>query len=228
MRWKQISPDTSQVIIEPTFKTWWGYDVRYEGTTLIVEVERPWTAPSLKGMVIAIDPGHGGADNGAIGPHGWTEKDANLAIARIVKSTLEDAGAKPFLTRDKDMDVGLYDRAKIAWSHNARLFVSVHCNASGEGENPLWNNGFSVYAYQPQSLRFAHDIHAQYVQQMTIPDHGLFFADLAVCRMTQMPAVLTEQAFIIVPEQEVLIFSPKFRKACAAAILNGIKQFLKS
>ena len=124
------------------------------------------------------------------------------------------------------MDVALYDRPKIAWNHNARLFVSVHCNASGEGENPLWNNGFSVYWYQPQSLRLAHDIHANYQKQTGLPDHGLYFADLAVCRMTQMPAVLTEQAYIIVPEQEVLIFSPKFRKACATAILSGIKQFI--
>jgi len=226
VQWKQTSPDTCQVLIEPTFKTWWGYDVRYEGTTLVVEIRKPWTAPSLKGMVIAVDPGHGGSDNGAIGPHGWTEKDANLALAGVVKSTLEEAGAKPFLTREKDMDVPLYDRAKIAWAHNARIFVSVHCNASGEGENPLWNNGFSIYAYQPQSLQLARDIHASYLQRMTIPDHGLYFADLAVCRMTQMPAVLTEQAYIIVPEQEMLIFSPKFRKACAAAILGGIKQFI--
>lgn len=226
VQWKQISPDTCQIVIEPTFKTWWGYDVRYEGTTLVVEIRKPWTAPSLKGMVIAVDPGHGGSDNGAIGPHGWTEKDANLAIAWVVKSALEEAGAKPFLTREKDMDVPLYDRAKIAWTHNARIFVSVHCNASGEGENPIWNNGFSIYAYQPQSLQLARDIHASYLQRMTIPDHGLYFADLAVCRTTQMPAVLTEQAFIIVPAQEILIFSPKFRKTCAEAILGGIKQFI--
>jgi N-acetylmuramoyl-L-alanine amidase len=124
------------------------------------------------------------------------------------------------------MDVPLYDRAKIAWSHNARLFVSVHCNASGEEENPLWNNGFSIYWYQPQSLQLARNIHAQYMKQMSIPDHGLYFADLAVCRMTQMPAVLTEQAYIIVPDQEIMIFSPKFRKLCATAILNGIKQLV--
>ncbi len=226
VRWKQISPDTCQIVIDPTFSKWWGYDVRYEGSTLVVEIRKPWTAPTLKGMVIAVDPGHGGSDHGAVGPHDWLEKAANLAIAKIVRETLEAAGARPFLTREKDVDVALYDRPKIAWNHNARLFVSVHCNASGEGENPLWNNGFSIYYYQPQSADLAQAVHAQYQKTLGLPDHGLYYADLAVCRMTQMPAILTEQAYIIVPEQEQLVFSPKFQRLCATAILNGIKAFI--
>jgi N-acetylmuramoyl-L-alanine amidase len=226
VRWKQIAPDTCQLVIDTTLTKWWGYDVRYEGTALLVEIRKPWEARDLKGMVIAVDPGHGGSDTGATGPHSTFEKDAYLALAIVVKQALERAGAKPFLTREKDIDVALYERPRMAWNRNARLFVSVHCNASGEGENPLWNNGFSVYWYQPQSAEFARAIHANYLKQMTIPDHGLYFADLAVCRMTQMPAVLTEQAYIIVPEQEDLIFSPEFRKKVAASIVNGIKAFV--
>ena len=53
------------------------------------------------------------------------------------------------------MDVSLYERPRIAWRNKARLFVSVHCNAAGLGENPLWNNGSSVYWYQPQSQALA-------------------------------------------------------------------------
>jgi N-acetylmuramoyl-L-alanine amidase len=180
-------------------------------------------------MVIAVDPGHGGSDNGAVGPLGLLEKEGNLAIARVLKKELEGAGAKPFLTRDKDMDVPLYDRPRIAWLGGARLFVSIHCNASGEGENPIWNNGYSVYWYQPQSQALAEAIHAGYGKHFPmLQDHGLYFADFAVCRMTQMPAVLTEQAFIIVPEQEQMIFDPKFQKYFADAILNGIKNFVHS
>ena len=98
------------------------------------------------------------------------------------------------------MDVSLYDRPKIAWKNKARLFVSVHCNASGLGDNPVYNNGNSVYWYQPQSQALAEAIHASYRKLIpALPDHGLYYADFAVCRMTQMPAVLTEQAFVIVP-----------------------------
>lgn len=224
--WKQLSPDTVQIVLEPRFSKWWGYDVRYEGTTLVIEVRKPWTSDELTGMVIAVDPGHGGSDAGAEGPHSWFEKEANLAIARKVVEMLERAGAKPFLTREKDIDVPLYERPKIAWNRNARLFISVHCNSSGEAENPIWNNGFSTYWYQPQSAAFAEAIHSAYVRQIKLPDHGLFYADLAVCRMTQMPAVLTEQAFIIVPEQEVMLFDSKFHSAIAKAIVDGVRRFV--
>ncbi len=227
VRWRQISPDTCQLVIEPKFKKWWGFDIRYEGTTMVIEVRKPLTVDSLRGMVIAVDPGHGGSDNGAIGPHGMLEKEANLQIAKILRETLEKAGAKPFLIRDRDMDVPLYDRPRIAWKSKARLFVSVHCNASGLGENPLWNNGSSIYFYQPQSQALAEAIHAGYRKHLSVlPDRGLYYADFAVCRMTQMPAVLTEQAYIILPEQEELLFDPKFQKNFANAIVNGIKSFI--
>ncbi len=229
VRWRQLTADTCQLIIEPKFKKWWGFDVRYEGSTMVIEIRKPWTAESLRDMVIAVDAGHGGSDNGATGPHATFEKEANLQIAQVVKETLEKAGAKPFLTRTVDMDVPLYERPHIAWKNKARLFVSVHCNAAGLGENPLWNNGSSVYFYHPQSQALAEAIHAGYRKHTPVlPDRGLYYADFAVCRMTQMPAVLTEQAYIILPDQEDLLFNPKFQKNLANAIVNGIKTFVSN
>jgi N-acetylmuramoyl-L-alanine amidase len=228
VRWRQIAPDTCQITIEPKFKKWWGFDVRYEGSTMIIEIRKPWAQDSIRDMVIAIDPGHGGPELGAIGPHGTLEKEANLQIATVLKAVLEDSGAKPFLVRSADVDVPLYERSRIAWKNKARVFVSVHCNASGVGENPLWNNGSSVYFYQPQSQALAESIHAGYRKHAPkLPDRGLFYADFAVCRMTQMPAVLTEQAYIILPAQEALLFDPRFQKNFANAIVNGLKTFVK-
>jgi N-acetylmuramoyl-L-alanine amidase len=226
VRWKQIGPDTCQIIIEPQFKAWWGYDVHYEGSTLVVEVRKPWGRKDLKGMIIALDPGHGGPELGATGPHGTLEKDCNLAIARVVRNVLETAGAHVIMTRDGDMLVPLYERPKIAWSERARLFISIHANASGEGDDPLINNGYSVYSYQPQSIALAQAVHAQYGLHLHIPDRGLYFSDFAVCRMTQMPAILTENAYLIVPEQELMLFNPEFQQSIAQAILAGIKNYL--
>ena len=227
VRWRQISPDACQLVIEPKFKTWWGYDVRYEGSTMVIEVRKPWTEETIRGMVIAVDPGHGGSDKGAVGPHATLEKEVNLEIAQVLKDQLEKAGAKPFLTRTVDVDVSLYDRSRIAWKNKARLFVSLHCNASGLDENPLVNNGNSVYWYQPQSQALAEAIHAGYRKTVpALPDRGLYYADFSVCRMTQMPAVLTEQAYIILPEQEDLLFDPAFQKNLAASIVSGIKAFV--
>jgi N-acetylmuramoyl-L-alanine amidase len=177
-------------------------------------------------MIIALDPGHGGPELGAVGPHATLEKDCNLAIARVVRNSLESAGAHVIMTRDSDLDVPLYERPRIAWANRARLFVSIHGNASGEGEDPTVVNGYSVYWYQPQSEALANSVHAQYGPHLKLPDRGLFFSDFAVCRMTQMPAILTENAYIIVPEQELLLFSPEFQQTVAKAILSGIKNFI--
>jgi len=80
--------------------------------------------------VIVIDPGHGGEDDGAIGPSGVKEKDVNLKISKILKNMLEDKGFQVILTRDVDRFVTLNDRTKIANEAGADIFISVHANAS--------------------------------------------------------------------------------------------------
>lgn len=227
VRWRQVAPDTCQILIEPTFDEWWGYDVRYEGSTMLIEIRKPWTKPTIKGMTIAVDPGHGGSELGAMGPHGTLEKDGNLEIARALRTLLEENGARVVMTRDSDVEVPLYERSRIAWNNQAQMFVSVHCNASGPGENPSITNGYSVYWYHPQSQGLARSIHRQYPELTRLPDRGLFYSDFAVNRMTQMPAILAEQAYIIVPEQEQLIFSPEFQRSAAQALYAGILDFLK-
>ena len=222
-----ISPGVCQLQVTTSLRQWWGYDVRYEGTDLVLEIRKPWTSRDIQGMVIALDPGHGGSDHGATGPLGTTEKEANMLIAHEVKRALEAAGAKPFLTREEDVFIPLPERGRIAWQHKARLFVSIHCNASGEGSNPVTTNGYSTYWNQPQSEALARAVHGYY-STTNLPDFGLYYADFAVCRITQMPAILTENAFQIVPAQEQMIFDPAFQKICARAILNGILEFVRN
>ena len=102
----------------------------------------------------------------------------------------------------------------------------MHCNASGDEENPLIHNGFSIYFYHPQSRALADAVHSAYVKNIDLSDHGLYYADFAVCRNTQMPAILTEQAYIILPEQEIMLFDPSFQEDLASAIVEGIKNFI--
>jgi N-acetylmuramoyl-L-alanine amidase len=79
---------------------------------------------------VALDPGHGGVDPGAMGPGGAREKDITLAIARKVAPTLARDGLQVILTRDDDRSVSLEERTARANSFNADLFVSIHCNAA--------------------------------------------------------------------------------------------------
>lgn len=81
--------------------------------------------------VIAIDPGHGGEDPGARGPHGVEEKDMALQISRRLKVQLEKTlKVEAFLTRDTDVFIPLDQRPKIANDKKADLFISIHCNAN--------------------------------------------------------------------------------------------------
>lgn len=227
LAWRQSAADTAQLIIAPRFSRWWGYSVRYEGSTLLIEIREPWTSPDLRGLPIAIDAGHGGSDSGAIGPLGTREKDVNLRMAEAIREALTRAGARVFMTRTTDTEVPLYERGRLAWRAGARLFISVHSNAAGVWENPIWSNGFSVYFYQPQSKELAAAVHSEYRRQLTgLPDIGLFYADLAVCRITEMPSILTEQAYIIVPEQEQMLLDPAFHRQLGVAVVNGVKAWL--
>ena len=88
-------------------------------------------APVASLRTIAIDPGHGGEDDGVKGAGGTKEKDLTLAVARRVKAAIESRlGIRVLLTRDDDRNVSLDDRAAMANNNKADLFISLHANAS--------------------------------------------------------------------------------------------------
>ena len=92
---------------------------------MVIEIRKPWADDTIRGMVIAIDPGHGGSDNGAVGPHGTFEKEANLGNRADRPGHSRKSGGQTLSsTRTTDMDVSLYERPRIAWRNKARLFVS--------------------------------------------------------------------------------------------------------
>lgn len=84
----------------------------------------------LRMITIALDPGHGGEDPGAIGSAGSKEKDVVLAIAKRLKQQLEQVSHfRVMLTRDADFFVPLNQRVQKARKVNADLFVSIHADA---------------------------------------------------------------------------------------------------
>ena len=81
-------------------------------------------------VIVAIDPGHGGEDPGAIGPSGLKEKDVVLQVALKLRERLNDKpGMRAMLTRDADFFVPLHERVNKARKVQADLFVSIHADA---------------------------------------------------------------------------------------------------
>ncbi|MEJ2741998.1 MAG: N-acetylmuramoyl-L-alanine amidase [Gammaproteobacteria bacterium] len=94
-------------------------------------VSPPPRTPSLRELVVVVDPGHGGEDPGAVGPKGTKEKNVVLKIARALYDQLNrEVGIRAVLTRDGDYFVGLRDRRQLARDrYQADLFVSIHADA---------------------------------------------------------------------------------------------------
>jgi N-acetylmuramoyl-L-alanine amidase len=89
------------------------------------------TEPPSHLRTIAIDPGHGGTDEGVHGASGAKEKDLVLAVARRAKGAIEARlGVRVLLTRDDDRNVPIDERTAIANNNKADLFLSLHANAS--------------------------------------------------------------------------------------------------
>ncbi len=225
--WAQPRADECTITFElaaPVF----GYRSRWDGTDLVLEIRRP---PSinrgrpLRGRTVAVDPGH--PPGGATGPTGLREADANLEVARALRAMLERAGARVVMTRKADTSLGLYERTNLAEAQHADILVSIHNNAFPDGVNPWTNNGTSTYFYHPRATRLALLIQQAMVRRMGLRDLGIGRADLALARPTWMPAVLTEGAFLMIPEQENALRAPAFQERYARGVMEGIEAFLR-
>jgi N-acetylmuramoyl-L-alanine amidase len=178
---------------------------------------------------IAEDPGHGGADSGAVGPSGVQEKNITLPVAKMVAEYLAPI-AEVMLTRTDDSipggnpDTELSFRAKMANDWGADLFVSIHCNAAADPAA----NGTETY-HMPGSQKgatLAGAIQSRLVSALGLRDRGVKQANYAVLRRTSMPAVLVEIAFISNPTEEALLKSSDFQRKAARAIAQGIADYL--
>ena len=183
----------------------------------------------LKNKVIVVDPGHGGSDAGAIGPNNVAEKNVTLAIARDLRELLSAGGATVIMTRTSDQDVAtdgssdideLQARVDIANQANADLFVSIHTDAFAEH-----GTGTTTYFCPGSNDDLARFVQANMVSQLNLYDRGSQPSDFYVLKNTNMPAILTEAAFISNPKEEKLLINRDFNKKVAMGIYNGIKQY---
>ncbi len=97
-------------------------------------------------LLIALDPGHGGDHDGAVGPTGSKEKDLTLAIARQVALLCQsELSAKVVFTRETDQDVELNARVAFANKKRANLFLSIHLNSMPTEESRRLAHGIETY-----------------------------------------------------------------------------------
>lgn len=172
---------------------------------------------------IFIDPGHGGANPGAIAASGLEEATVNLDVALRLGRILTSWGYTVNYSRTENVDVSLAERARLANEWGADYFVSIHCNSAVNTEY----NGTETFYYKVGTVAegFAAVVNTALVNQIGLKDLGIKARNLAVLRRTYMPAILVELAFLSYPPEAALLAEPSFREQCAIGIANGIRQF---
>jgi N-acetylmuramoyl-L-alanine amidase len=219
VRAAQFTADPAVTRVVITLKRKLNYVISQAGGPLIVDLN---TSVAGRGHVVAIDPGHGGRDPGAIGPSGLREADVVLDISLRVRELLTRDGVRTVILRESDVTVELPDRPRIAREAGATIFVSIHANAHGRATV----NGSETYFLTPQSLALAQMIQDELGVVLGIPSRGIKTANFLVLRDSGVPSVLVESAFISNGDDEARLRDGAFRQRIAAAIHKGIMRFL--
>ena len=134
------APSWSQDIADPLGELIARTDIPNKAISPVAAAPAPAPPITLKAqhtdrlIIVALDPGHGGEDPGAVGPAGTREKDVVLKVARLLRDRINNTtvGGNPmraFLTRDGDFFVPLGTRVKKAQRVQADLFISIHADA---------------------------------------------------------------------------------------------------
>ncbi len=232
-RWRQESSEVVVLKVDTRLQWGWGYWAGYEeGGNFFLDIHRPPDLTKsdnvLSAVKVVIDPGHG-PEASAVGPLGTTEREINLAIGLELESILKDEGAAVYMIRRSTEGPALGERAGLAEAAKGDLYVSIHNNALPVNSDPAEApRGFMHFYYHPQSRRLAEAVEASYQRRQTeLPDEGLHWGDLAVCRGTGMPAILTESAYVILPDQEERLRQASYQKKLAGSLLEGIRSYLQ-
>ncbi len=229
--WYQTTPTRIDYIFNFKSAQQWGYDVRYQGNSLVLTLNHsPVTrgSNSLEGISILLDPGHGGDELGARGSTGYPEKDVNLVVSKLLAQQLRQKGATVYLTRETNKFVSLGDRQKMINQIKPTLAFSIHYNALPDGGDAEKTKGVSTFWYNPQAHDIAVFMHNYLVEKLNRPSYGVFWNNLALTRPHTSPVILLELGFMINPQEFEWITNPQEQKKLALTIANGINEWIGS
>ena len=232
MDWRQVTPETYQVIIHLKTSKLWGYTLDREGGQLVLRLKYPpelaadSSGFSLRGLKVAIEAGHGGRGLGAVGLSGLYEKEVNLDVALKLEQLCRAHGMEVLQVRDRDVDMSLAAKRDTVEQSDAHLFVSIHANAGGLQGGYLRVGGASTYYHNPFWSPFA-EIMYRKILELPLDEFGIVGSfNYSPIRLTSRPAILVEQAFMSHAEDEEKLACPEFRGRMAQKIFAGIVDYL--
>lgn len=197
---------------------------------IAAELPEPLLVEKIKepcDILVAIDPGHGGDDEGC-SRDDVNEKEISLNIARAVESLLLESGYQVFLVRDGDRKMSLEERTAYANRKGADIYISIHQNACEEKTSDV--SGVEVWYNDTKpnagSERLAKLIHNDLVLYTGANDRGVISDEsLYVIRETNMPACLVETGFLSNKKERELLCTEEYQAKVAEGIVSGIELY---
>lgn len=237
--WRSIGENgttTLRVYLRQNGK-FYGYRAYYSSDNRLVLSFRN-KPKSVRNAVVAIDPGHGGRDCGAIAANGAYESALNLRVSALLKQKLEAQGVRVVIFRTNDVYLSKDERRQKARESGADVYISLHHNSSPSSTL----SGTEVYYYRAYSKPLAASIHANLaaswqdiyknnvaMRAKVIPQEGgVRYYPFGVMRVEECPAVLVECGYLSNTAECDACYDPVNQDKTAEAICRGILNYLKN
>ena len=221
--YEQVADGIFRISIQLQHHQHWGHSIYYSGNSLIIKIKQQPKNLSLDNLTIAIDAGHGGTNNGAVGATGTYEKEITLALSLKLKKALEKEGAKIIMTRDREIFFDNKERILFYRDSTPDLLLSIHLNSS---EDPFRAGGTSTYyryiGFKPLSLLIY-----KRLLELGLKEYGNTGSfNFMLNSPTEYPNALIETLFISNLEEEEKILGPGYQQQMVEKIVLGLKDFL--
>jgi N-acetylmuramoyl-L-alanine amidase len=171
--------------------------------------------------VVAIMPGHGGVDPGAISPfNGLKEKNVTLSMGLDLRRALQADGVKVAMTRTTDTDISISQAETLAVQSHANVLISLWVNDWSDASL----EGATVFMPHQKDLALAQNLNSG----MSAAIAPLGMGDRGTQPLPQlwvhapMPAVTVEVGFMSNPQDSQLLAESSFRSVVAGALANGL------
>jgi N-acetylmuramoyl-L-alanine amidase len=230
--WQQTTKETYKIYVNLKTSKIWGYEIKPNGKELIFRLKYPPnynldnTLP-LKGIKISLEAGHGGSNLGAVGLSGLKEKEINLALCKKLEALLKKYGAEVLQVRDSDKDMSLLAKRDTVTNSDANIHLSIHANSSEPVNEFLGTSGTCTFYHNPFWAKLAEKVYNKLIELDLKPFGSVGSFNYRVTRMSEMPAILVEQAFLSHAEDEEKLYDDNFRQQMAEKIYEGLINYLK-
>lgn len=215
----------------------WAFSSLLSGGVKLAAQVAALTEP--KPLTVVIDPGHGGADGGAVSCSGALESALNLEISLRLNDLLRLAGFRTRMTRSTDVSIhspeaqtvserkisDLRNRAALVNETENALLISIHQNYF---EQSKYHGAQVFYAPERSSENLAEAMQAALSSCLDPENHRAAKSDRTVylLRNVHCPAALIECGFLSNPPEEQRLHTAQYQKRIACAVLSGLCDYL--